>query len=219
MITPPTFYFDFISPYAYLAWATLKQQNEIVTLRPVLFAALLNHHGQLGPAEIPAKRRWLMKDTLRQARRLGVPLGYPASHPFKPLTALRVSQPEVAGDAQARVVEALFEHGWVHGGELGDDAAITSALAARDLDGAALVAKANEPASKKALQDATAEAIERGVFGVPILEIDGEIFWGHDRLDDAFAHQRGELVITDADIADALHVPATAHRRRPPGAR
>ena len=208
------FYFDFISPYAYLAWAALRKRGERVTSTPVLFAALLNHHGQLGPAEIPAKRRWLAKDTTRQARKLGVPLGHPASRPFNPLTALRVSLPEVAGDAQAEVIAALFEHGWVEGGELGDDAAIVGALDGRGLDGAALVAKTKEPAVKDALMKNTAGAIAAGVFGVPTFVVDGEIFWGSDRLEDALAQQRGELVVHDHEVADALAIRPSAQRRR-----
>lgn len=209
-----TLYFDYISPYAYLAWSYLEQRDEEVALVPVLFAALLDHHGQLGPAEIPAKRRWLMKDTLRQARRLGVPLSYPASHPFRPLTALRVSQASVAGSEQPRVVAALFRHGWVEGGELGDDAAIAEALSRAGLDGGALVGAANAPAAKQALRQATEAAIARGVFGVPTIDAGGELFWGSDRFADVFDHLSGALVIGDDEIAGALRIAATASRRR-----
>ncbi|MEQ9324469.1 MAG: 2-hydroxychromene-2-carboxylate isomerase [Polyangiaceae bacterium] len=211
---PLTLYFDFISPYAYLAWAILKKRGEPVVLEPILFAGLLNHHGQLGPAEIPAKRQWLLKDTRRQAQRHGVPLGHPASHPFRPLTALRVSQRAVAGEHQPAVVSALFHHGWVAGGELGDDDAISEALTRAGLDGDALVAAANQPPAKEALKQATAGAIEHGVFGVPTLSVDGELFWGSDRIDDALAHRDGELVITDDDVRDAMTMPATAHRKQ-----
>ena len=69
---PLTFYFDFISPYAYLAWARLVRRGQPFELRPLLFAVLLAHHGQLGPAEIPAKRAWLISDTLRQAHGLKI---------------------------------------------------------------------------------------------------------------------------------------------------
>jgi 2-hydroxychromene-2-carboxylate isomerase len=211
-MVPATLYFDFISPYAYLAWATLKRRGEPLMLRPILFAALLKHGGQLGPAEIPAKRRWLMKDSLRFARRHGLPFGFPASHPFRPLTALRISQLEVAGDDQPRVVEALFEHGWVHGGEMGDDDAIAEALNGAGLDGRALVGRASDPSVKASLVQATDAAIALGVFGVPTLEIAGELFWGADRLDDAFAHRSGELVVGDDDVRDALARPASARR-------
>lgn len=209
-----TLYFDFISPYAYLAWAILKKRDEPFLVQPILFAGLLNHHGQLGPAEIPAKRRWLLKDTRRQAERHGLPLGHPASHPFRPLTALRVSQRIVAGNDQPTVIAALFEHGWVEGGELGDDAAIAGALTRAGLDGEGLVAAANAPPAKEALKRATADAIEQGVFGVPTLSVDGELFWGSDRIDDAIAHRDGELVITDDDVRDAMTMPATAQRKR-----
>ena len=147
-------------------------------------------------------------------KRHGVPLGHPASHPFRPLTALRVSQRAVAGEHQPAVVSALFHHGWVEGGELGDDAAIRDALTRAGLDGDALVAAANQPPAKEALKEATADAIEHGVFGVPTLSVDGELFWGSDRIDDALAHRDGELVITDDDVRDAMTMPATAQRKR-----
>ena len=125
-----------------------------------------------------------------------------------------MSQRAVAGEHQPAVVSALFHHGWVEGGELGDDAAIRDALTRAGLDGDALVAAANQPPAKEALKEATADAIEHGVFGVPTLSVDGELFWGSDRIDDALAHRDGELVITDDDVRDAMTMPATAQRKR-----
>ena len=89
------FYLDFISPYAYLAFEklpeALKGISYRVTHKPVLFAALLKHHGQLGPAEIASKRDWTYRQVAWQAHVHGVALQLPASHPFNPLLALRVA--------------------------------------------------------------------------------------------------------------------------------
>src|SRR5690606_15009252 len=117
------------------------ERGDTVILSPVLFAGLLHHHGQLGPAEIQAKRRWLVRDTLRRAQRLAVDISYPATHPFRPLTALRLALPEVSGADQASVVEALFRHGWQRSGELGEDDALIAALTDAGLDGETLVAR------------------------------------------------------------------------------
>jgi DSBA-like thioredoxin domain len=90
-----TFYLDFISPYAYLAFErlpiALQGLSYQVTYKPVLFAALLNHHGQLGPAEIAPKRTWTYRQMLWLAREHGVPMQAPASHPFNPLALLRLA--------------------------------------------------------------------------------------------------------------------------------
>jgi 2-hydroxychromene-2-carboxylate isomerase len=102
------FYFDFISPYAYLASTQLDgiaARTQVTIERvPVLFAALLDAHGQKGPAEIPAKRRYTWKDVSRKCHAAGVPIAPPPSHPFNPLLGLRVaSLPELdEGDARAR---------------------------------------------------------------------------------------------------------------------
>ncbi len=89
------FYVDYISSNAYLAWLALprlvaKYDIEIEPV-PVLFAGLLEAHGQLGPAEVPAKILWMWKNNLRKAAQLGAPLNRPAYHPFNPLLALRAS--------------------------------------------------------------------------------------------------------------------------------
>jgi 2-hydroxychromene-2-carboxylate isomerase len=210
-------FFDYLSPYAYLAWADLSRRasegGHALTLEPVLLAGLLAHHGQLGPAEIPAKRAWLARDVLRRAQRLELPLTFPATHPFRPLTALRVSLREVAGPLQARVVDTLFRHGWQRGGDLGDDASIIESLCDAGLDGRALVAKTEDDAIKACLRERTEHAIGRGVFGVPTLLAGDELFWGSDRVDDALDHLEGRLQVDPAQVAAILARPGIRRSR------
>lgn len=181
------FYFDFISPYAYFAWCQIRdvcrRNDATLTAHPILFAAVLKHCGQLGPAEIPAKRIATFKDVARFAATRGIPLAFPANHPFNPLTALRVSQVSVAGDRQHDVIDAIYLAGWGHGADLGDPDAVEEALSDMGMDGEAMVAKSREPAIKAELAAATQAAIERGVFGVPTMCVGDELFWGNDRLD------------------------------------
>ncbi len=181
-----TFWFDPISPYAYFAWIRVRdiaQRNGAsLRLQPVLFAAILDHHGQLGPAEIPAKRQHTFKDIARYAAERGIELTGPATHPFNPLTALRLCLCEVSGDQQARVIDAVFRAGWGRGIDLGNPDALRACLDAAGLDGSALLASTRDPHVKEALKAATAEAIAAGVFGVPTVRCDGELFWGNDRL-------------------------------------
>ena len=115
-----TFYLDFISPYAYLAFeklpVALMGYSYSVTYKPMLFAALLKRHGQLGPAEIPSKRDWTYRQVLWLARQQGLELQMPASHPFNPLTLLRlaVAAPQ-QGDPNRYVCEAVLRHVWQGG--------------------------------------------------------------------------------------------------------
>ncbi len=172
------FYLDFISPYAYLAFERLPQALEglsyDVAYRPILFAGLLKHHGQLGPAEIPGKREWTYRQVLWHAQEAGIPMQLPATHPFNPLGLLRLA---VACGPNRYVCETLFRHVW-RGGAEAADAARLQALQQE-------LAPARDPAGdevKNALKDATAQAIARGVFGVPTFAVDGRLFWGVDAL-------------------------------------
>lgn len=180
------FWFDFLSPYAYFAWLRIRdlaaRNGATVTPRPVLLAALLDHHGQLGPAEIPAKRVSTFKDIARYAAEHGIPLAGPAAHPFNPLHALRASLPQVAGRDQERVITTLYDAGWGRGIDLGDPTALAGALSEAGLDGPGLLAATRRPEVKQALKDGTVQAAARGVFGVPTVGCLGELFWGNDRL-------------------------------------
>ena len=177
-----TFYLDFISPFAYLAFeqlpVALKGVSYSVTHKPVLFGAILKHHGQLGPAEIAPKRDWTYRHVLWLAHSLGVPLQMPVSHPFNPLGLLRLA---VACDADGTpnryVCETLFRHVWCGGAEASDAArlqTITQQLQP--------MRAANSDEVKAQLKANTDEAITRGVFGVPTFEVDGKLFWGVDAL-------------------------------------
>ena len=100
--------FDVISPFAYLGVKQLSLLPDGVEIEyvPVLFAALLKHHGQLGPAEIPAKRRFTYRFSLWRAQKMGLPMQFPPAHPFNPLAALRLI---IAVGSQRHAVERLLD--------------------------------------------------------------------------------------------------------------
>ncbi|HJN53142.1 MAG: 2-hydroxychromene-2-carboxylate isomerase [Pseudomonadales bacterium] len=180
------FYFDYLSPYAYLAWLRLPEvctpRKVQIVARPVLFAGLLNYWGHLGPAEIPPKGQHVFKECARFAAMAGIPFRSPRYHPFRPLTALRVSLAEVAQDRQTDVISAIFAAGWAEGEDLGDAETIGAALQSAGLDGNALLSAAYEPSAKLKLRQETQTAVEAGVFGIPTMLVDGELFWGLDQL-------------------------------------
>lgn len=170
-------YFDFISPFAYL------QRPKVLALRgrldvvpvPIVFGAVLQHHGQLGPAEIPGKREFTYRFVQWKAERSGVPLRFPPLHPFNSLAALRLC---LAAGGGWDAVEAIFDHLWRDGragttaGELAD---VGRRLGIDDV-GSAISADA----VKSTLRANTEGALARGVFGVPTLDVGGERFWGDD---------------------------------------
>lgn len=190
------FTFDFISPNAYLAWTQLPKLAErheaAIEPVPVLFAALLEASGRLGPAEIPLVMRWMWKNVLRKSILLGVPFQPPAFHPFNPLLALRASSLPLADGERRKVIDALFRAVWVDGIHVADEDQVRRVLDAHGLDGATLVAQAQRPEAKDRLRAQTQDAIARGVFGVPTMEVGEELFWGYDdfpHLDLALAGQ------------------------------
>ena len=177
-----TCYLDFISPYAYLAFEALPNSLKAVSHRmvykPVLFAAMLKHHGQLGPAEIAGKREWTYRQVLWQAKQLGVAMDMPLSHPFNPLALLRLAVAcSAEGEPNRYVCETLFHHVW-QGGAAADDTARLQALTQQ----LAPQRSVDAPEVKEQLKANTEEALARGVFGVPTFCVDGKVFWGLDAL-------------------------------------
>jgi 2-hydroxychromene-2-carboxylate isomerase len=170
-------YFDFISPYAYLQCATFPALpvDIQVCLKPVLLGALLDQAGTLGPAEIPGKREHTYRQTLWLAQRHGVPMRLPPRHPFNPLPVLRLA---IALEAPLVTVRRIFDFIWAQGrdpSEPAEFAALAGALGIADAG-----ARIADPSVKARLKSNTDEAIAAGVWGVPTFAIDGLCFWGFD---------------------------------------
>jgi 2-hydroxychromene-2-carboxylate isomerase len=208
------FWFDVVSPYAYLAFERLPQALEgcsyRVRYRPLLFGALLKHWGQLGPAEIEPKRAWTMRQVHWLAREAGVELALPAQHPFNPLALQRLALAcgEVDGLPNRRVVEALFHHVWRGGGADANEPARLQALT-----------QALQPALdpqgedvKQRLRAHTDEALALGVFGVPALACEGRLFWGLDALPMLRAALQGDAWFDGPWQAAARPLPGVRRR-------
>ncbi len=186
-----TFYLDFISPYAHLAFQqmpkTLMGISHSVSYKPVLLAGMLKHYGQLGPGEIAPKREWSYRQVLWLAQSLGIELQLPKSHPFNPLSLLRLaiacSSKLEAGAPNRYVCETILNHVWLGGAEAGDaqrfESLVQQLQASVDED---LHAAMQTDAVKSQLKSNTDDAIARGVFGVPTFAVDDKLFWGLDSL-------------------------------------
>jgi len=201
-------YFDFVSPYSYIAFKRLHElpRNVTLELRPVLFGALLNHFGQKGPAEVPAKRLWTYRWCIWWARSLGIPFRFPASHPFNPLHHLRLA---IAAGVTPKSVERIFDAIWTTGAEASAPAAFTALAKELGVDEARL----NAPEVKDALRKNTEEAAARGVFGVPTFVADGEVFWGADAIDFLSAFLEDASVLRNDEMRRVDALPIAAARK------
>lgn len=203
-------YFDFISPFAYLQWRRLRRDHPEVALnpKPLLFAAILNHVGQLGPAEIPQKRRHTYRIVLWQARAAGIPLHFPPAHPFNPLPALRLC---LAAPDRMQAIDAIFAHIWEHGRLADSVEALADVAASLGIDDLAAIARDEV---KRELLANGEEAMALGVFGVPTLRVRDELFWGNDATDLALAYARDPDAL-DAEMRRVDAIPEAVQRRRP----
>ena len=216
---PIRFYFDFLSPYSYIAWTQIhplaERHGRAVDAVPILFAALLGAHGTKGPAEIPAKRVYIWKDALRTARVLGLPLAPPPAHPFNPLLALRVASTDLSRTERRRLVDGLYRATWEFGQGVTDPEVVARIADAAGLDGAALVRAAQTDAVKARLRMQTDEALAHGAFGVPSIVVDGELFWGYDSFGHIGRRLSGNDPVAEIDLLQWKDLPTAAVRRIP----
>jgi len=203
--------YDVISPFAYLSLPRLKEFSGRVTLepRPVLFAALLDHFGQRGPAEISTKRRFTYRFALWRARRLKLPMRLPPAHPFNPLAALRLI---IAAGSDLRAAETVLTAAFRDGRDLGDPKVIEAL--AHELGVTEPQVQLADPAVKARLRANTDWAIARGIFGVPTFVIGEEFFWGHDAIDMALDYLKYPDSFADEAMRAIESLPMGAERRR-----
>lgn len=208
-------YVDPISPFV---WLATKQVPRIeaagvqVEMVPVLFAAMLNHHGLVGPAEVPAKRVLTFRDVMRQADAQGLAFMGPPGHPFNPLPMLRMAT-AIGGRAERiAFVTAVMAACWEVGQDAQDFAVLSRVARDCGLDGEALVAAAATPEVKAELARATEQAIQDGIFGVPSFVYEGELFWGADRVDSLLRRIAGHR-IDEGRLQEFLARPPLASRQ------
>jgi len=209
------FYFDYLSPYAYLAWTQIHALGVEVEPHPILFAALLDANGTRGPAEVPARRRYIVRDVARIAHRFGVPIVAPPAHPFNPLLALRVTA-LATREQQRPLIDALYRATWATGEGITDPAVVQRIASDAGLPGDA-VDQAQQPAIKARIKANSDDAIARGMFGVPTMLVDDQMFWGCDSLPHlAYYLAHGDVVSAEM-IETWEHLPAQAVRTRANG--
>jgi 2-hydroxychromene-2-carboxylate isomerase len=202
-------YFDVISPYAYLHLTRFGElpRDLAITYKPVLFAGLLNHWGQKGPAEIVPKRRWTYRSCQFLADSQGVPFRFPAAHPFNSLHCQRLI---LACGCTPDAVRRVFDHIWTSGADPADEkgfAALARSLGIGDL------AALGTAEVKDTLRRNTEEAAASGVFGVPTFVVDGEIFWGSDSVEFFKAWLAEPAILASAQMRRVDALPVAAARK------
>lgn len=182
------FYFDFGSPTAYLAHKRLGQLAGQYALdvihRPMLLGGVFKATGNNSPVAIPAKGHYMMAyDLPRFARRYGVELN---PNPFFPINTLNLMRMAIAAqrlDCAGKVIDAVYDAVWVQEKNMGDTAVVAAVLTEHGLDTEALLALSQDADVKAGLIACTEAAVARGVFGAPTFFMDGEMYFGQDRLD------------------------------------
>jgi len=199
--------FDLISPFAYLG---LQQMSRLpagieVQLVPALFGVVLNHHGQIGPAEISSKRRFTYRFVVWRARQMGVPFRMPPAHPFNCLSAMRLV---VAAGSHRKAVQTAFDFVFGQGRDVSDPLVLAELAQALGL---ADVNAANDPRVKQSLRETTEWAIQKGVFGVPTYIVGDELFWGQDAFEMLIDYLRDPQGFDDDEMrrVDSLRVGVT----------
>jgi 2-hydroxychromene-2-carboxylate isomerase len=189
MNSAPTidFYFDFSSPYSYIAaeWidALAARHGRSVTWHAILLGATFHAAELKSPVSYPLKREYSLRDFERSARFAGVPMKIPARFPIPTQNAARVFW-WLNGDDRMRAREwarHCMRSYFTDAVDLSDAASLKRLASGFGLDADAAEAAWNDPAWKLALKGANEAAIARGVFGAPFFIVDGEPFWGHDR--------------------------------------
>lgn len=208
---PIPWYFDVISPYAWLAYHRLGEieQHQPVVLRPVVFGAILKHWGQLGPAEIAPKRIHTYRQFAYLAGKMGIPYRFPAAHPFRSLDVLRLI---VALGETPLATRLAFEAVW----GLGEDTTQPDVLRriAKAAGDESAFDRINDEKTKQKLAANTAEAIAAGAFGVPTLIINGEVFWGLDAMDMALDALRNPHLLSQGEMGRAMELTVGVRRVR-----
>ncbi|MGJ3438877.1 2-hydroxychromene-2-carboxylate isomerase [Pseudomonas sp. Je.1.5.c] len=183
------FFFDLGSPASYLAWTQLPalcaRHGAELVYRPMLLGGVFQATGNASPVMVPAKGKYMFVDLQRYAERYGVPFGLPLGFPINTLGLMRglVATQLHAPERFEALLAVLFKALWAQRLNLGDAPVLDATLDAAGFDPQQFRALASQVEVKQALKQVTEEAVARGVFGAPTCFVEGQMFFGQDRLD------------------------------------
>ena len=188
------FWFDFASPYSYLAAMRIEEMATRaglgVSWRPMLLGPVFKSLG--GPMlplfAIPQKGAYTWKDLARQAAKFGLPWVHPSQFPRNGMLAERIMAGHPDAPWLGAFCRAVFHRSWGLDQDIGSEAVVADALREAGVGPETAIARAGEDTAKLALRQQTEQAIALGIFGAPTMIAAGELFWGNDRLEDAIAY-------------------------------
>jgi len=181
------YFFDYVSPYTYLADtqlpALVERTGAEIVYRPMLLGGLMKATGNSPPISVPAKGNYMLTDLQRWAARYGVPMQMNPHFPINTVTLMRGAIAAQQEGCLAPYHHAMFAAMWVDGANLADLDVVATVLNDAGVDATKILERTQEPAIKEQLKANTAEAAERGGFGAPTFFVGEEMFWGNDRLE------------------------------------
>ncbi len=187
MIKSFDFYFDFISPYSFLAHKKIKlieQENSIkIRYMPILLGGLHNLHGIKAPAFIPAKAKFMIRDCKLIAEKNKIKFKFNSYFPIKSLNLMRGVIVAEEDNYKSYYIDSIFNSIWADGLNLNDEKIVYKILQNLNVNPKTFFLRTASSSIKESLRKKTNEAYENGIFGAPSFISNNKIFWGQDRLD------------------------------------
>jgi len=187
MVKQAEFFFDFVSPAAYLAWTQLpglaQRTGADIIRRPFFLGGVFQSSGNRPPLTVPAKGKWLINDFLMFARRYKVPMMFGPNFPVNSLPAMRAATGLIGKPGFTPFCDAMFHAAWAEGKNIGEAGVRADICRAAGLNPEEIEALANAPGNKEGLRASSDEAVARGAFGAPTFFVGEEMFFGQDRID------------------------------------
>ena len=187
MIKPFDFYFDFISPYSFLAHKEIRKiENKIdikIRYKPILLGGLHNLHGIKAPAFIPAKAKHMIRDCKLIAERNNIKFKFNSYFPIKSLNLMRGVLVAEEDNIKNYYIDNIFNTVWQDGLNMNDEIIIHKVLKNLNVNPKTFSLRSTSSLIKDSLRNKTNEAYEKGVFGAPTFVSNNKIFWGQDRIE------------------------------------
>ena len=183
-------YYDFVSSASYVAYKRLPAMAEAagatVRWKPVFLGGIFKAVGNIGPATVAAKGRWMIEDLQRICDRHGIAFSVNPKFPLNTIMILRgaIAVERLDVEMLKPYMDLMFEGSWATGKDLSDPEVVMTMLAGAGLPARDIAALVQDQSVKDALRTNTEEAVERGAFGAPTFFVNGQMHWGQDRLDD-----------------------------------
>ena len=188
------FYFDFVSPYSFLAHEEIKRlekKNLVkVQYKPILLGGLHNLHGIKAPAFIPSKAKFMIRDCKMVAEKKKIKFKFNSYFPIKTVNLMRGVFIAKEDGFESYYIDKIFESVWRDGLNMNDQNIVDKILKNTNINPKTFFLRASGQSIKNTLRKKTDEAFEKGVFGAPTFLVNNKIFWGQDRLDYALTESK-----------------------------